>query len=204
MTSPRPDLSLRPDLARIASNIAPRSRVLDVGCGDGDLLDYLERDKDCDARGIELSREGVNDCLAKGLSVVQGDADDDLDDYPTDGFDIAVLSQTVQATRAPAKVVQNLLRIAPRAIVSFPNFGYWRVRLSLLLQGRMPVTTTLPIAWHETPNIHLCTVKDFAEMAEDIGADIVSVHSETGKTATGPLTRMNLLASNAMFVLARR
>lgn len=195
--------SLRPDLARIANNITPGSRVLDVGCGDGDLLGYLEAEKDCDARGIELSRAGVNRCLAKGLSVVQGDADDDLDAYPTDGFDVAVLSQTVQATRAPAKVVNNLLRLAPTAIVSFPNFGYWRVRLSLLLNGRMPVTQTLPISWHETPNIHLCTVTDFASMTAEIGARIVSIHSEAGSAAPADLRRVNLLASNAMFVLAR-
>lgn len=194
---------LRADLARIAANIAPGSRVLDVGCGDGDLLGFLEREKGCDARGIELSRDGVNRCLAKGLSVVQGDADDDLGDYPTDGFDVAVLSQTVQATRAPAQVVQNLLRIAPLAMVSFPNFGYWRVRLSLLFNGRMPVTQTLPVSWHETPNIHLCTVKDFAAMTQEIGAQIKSIHSENGSTSAAHLRRVNLLSSNAMFVLER-
>lgn len=196
-------LPLRPDLARIAANIAPGSRVLDVGCGDGDLLGFLEREKGCDARGIELSRDGVNRCLAKGLSVVQGDADDDLGDYPTDGFDVAVLSQTVQATRAPAQVVKNLLRIAPLAMVSFPNFGYWRVRLSLLFNGRMPVTQTLPVSWHETPNIHLCTVKDFAAMTREIGAQIQSIHSESGAASAASLRRVNLLSSNAMFVLGR-
>jgi methionine biosynthesis protein MetW len=194
---------LRPDLARIAANIAPRSRVLDVGCGDGDLLGFLESEKGCDARGIELSRDGVNRCLAKGLSVVQGDADDDLGDYPTNGFDVAVLSQTVQATRAPAQVVKNLLRIAPLAMVSFPNFGHWRVRLSLLFNGRMPVTQTLPVSWHETPNIHLCTVKDFAAMTQEIGAQIKSIHSENGNANAAHLRRVNLLSSNAMFVLER-
>lgn len=202
MTASTPQ-ELRPDLARIAHTIASGSRVLDVGCGDGDLLQYLETQKGCDARGIELSRSGVNRCLAKGLSVVQGDADADLRDYPTDGFDVAVLSQTVQATRAPAKVVENLLRIAPRAVVSFPNFGHWKVRLSLLLHGRMPVTQTLPVAWHETPNIHLCTVKDFAALTDEIGAKIVSVYSEKGARKPSALSSVNWSAAQAMFVLER-
>ncbi|MEM7569070.1 MAG: methionine biosynthesis protein MetW [Pseudomonadota bacterium] len=198
-------MTLRDDLASIAERVPEGARVLDVGCGDGTLMAWLEANKGCDARGIELSREGVNQCLDKGLSVVQGDADTDLASYPTDGFDVAILSKTLQATRAPATVVRNLVRIAPRAMVSFPNFGYWRVRLKLLLTGRMPVTDTLPVSWHETPNIHLCTVKDFASLAETLDVDVAEVFTPGGEGQSGPgaLRRFNLLAEEALFDLRR-
>jgi len=157
----------RGDHLLVAEMVAPGSRVLDVGCGDGDLLQLLER-RGVDGRGIELSREGVNRSVAKGLAVVQGDADTDLDAYPDDSFDYVILSQTLQATRQPKAVLENLLRIGQRAIVSFPNFGYWKMRLQLLVGGHMPRTENLPATWYETPNIHFCTIKDFVQLCDEI------------------------------------
>src|SRR5579863_7098911 len=141
----------RIDLLVVADMVAPKTRVLDVGCGDGTLLRLLAEERNVDARGIELSQQGVNDCVAKGLSVVQGDADTDLVDYPDDAFDYVILSQTLQATRQPRKVLQHMLRIGGRAIVSVPNFGHWRVRAQVALKGQMPVTGSLPVPWYETP-----------------------------------------------------
>jgi methionine biosynthesis protein MetW len=152
---------LRPDLAIIADHIPAEARVIDVGCGDGDLMAALRDQKGVDARGIEISRDGVAAAVARGLAVVQGDADTDLADYPSDSFDFAILSQTLQTTRRPDWVMEQMLRIAPRAFVSFPNFGHWRIRLALLCGGRMPVTRLLPLSWYETPNIHQLTVRDF-------------------------------------------
>ena len=147
--------------------VEPGSRVLDVGCGDGDLLRLLES-RGVDGRGIELSREGVNRCVAKGLAVVQGDADTDLVNYPDDGFDYVILSQTLQATRKPRVVIEHLLRIGRHAIVSFPNFGYWSIRLQLLVNGQMPRTDNLPATWYDTANIHFCTIKDFLQLCDEI------------------------------------
>lgn len=167
----------RVDLAVIADLISPKARVLDVGCGDGALLDLLEHDKGVDGRGIEISQRGVNECVARGLSVIQGDADSDLIDYPDKGFDYVVLSQTLQATRNPKLVLDQMLRIGDRAIISFPNFGHWRVRLSLLLKGRMPVTKDLPYSWYDTPNIHFCTIRDFVHLCEEVGATVESARA---------------------------
>lgn len=156
--------SLRPDLAVIAANVAPGSRVLDVGCGDGALMAALRDERGVDARGMELDPHDVAECVAKGLSVMQGDADTDLVDYPDAAFDYAILSQTLQTTKRPDKVLDELLRVGRKAFVSFPNFGHWRVRASLLWHGRMPVTRLLPVAWYETPNIHHVTVSDFRDL----------------------------------------
>jgi methionine biosynthesis protein MetW len=157
----------RADHQLVAEMVERGSKVLDVGCGDGDLLQLLEG-RGIDGRGVELSREGVNHCVAKGLAVVQGDADTDLVDYPDDAFDYVILSQTLQATRQPRTVLENLLRIGRRAIVSFPNFGFWRLRLQLLIGGHMPRTENLPNTWYDTPNIHFCTIKDFVQLCDEI------------------------------------
>ncbi|MGJ4907062.1 methionine biosynthesis protein MetW [Bradyrhizobium sp. HKCCYLRH2060] len=160
-------LAYRPDHLLVAGMVERGSKVLDIGCGDGDLLQLLES-RGIDGRGIELSREGVNHCVAKGLAVVQGDADTDLVDYPDDAFDYVILSQTLQATRQPKVVLENLLRIGRRAIVTFPNFGFWRLRLQLLVGGHMPRTDNLPFTWYDTPNIHFCTIKDFVQLCDEI------------------------------------
>lgn len=160
---------LRPDLAIIAANVAPGSRVLDIGCGDGALMAALRKGKQVDARGMELDPHGVAECVARGLSVMQGDADTDLTDYPDAAFDYAILSQTLQTTKRPDLVLDELLRVGRKAFVSFPNFAHWKVRLSLLWRGRMPVTRLLPVAWYETPNIHHVTVRDFRELVAQKG-----------------------------------
>jgi methionine biosynthesis protein MetW len=170
--APRYAIKIRADLQLIADMVEPGTRVLDVGCGDGALLDYLEHFKQVTGRGVELSQEGVNACVSQGLSVIQGDADTDLMDYPSDAFDFVILSQTLQATHDPRRVLEQLVRIGRRAVVSFPNFGHWQVRLRLLFGGRMPVTDGLPLPWYETPNIHLCTIRDFTALCERLGITV--------------------------------
>ena len=158
----------RVDQLLVADMVEPRSRVLDVGCGDGTLLRLLAEAKQVDARGIELSQRGVNDCVAKGLSVIQGDADTDLAGYPDNAFDYVILSQTLQATRQPRKVLEQMLRIGRHGIVSFPNFGHWRIRWQVAFGGRMPLTRNLSCSWYDTPNIHFCTIKDFVQLCDEI------------------------------------
>src|SRR5262249_26272806 len=172
MLAPGKPSEPRVDHVLIAEMVAEGSRVLDVGCGDGALLRLLSDTKRVDGRGIEVARERVNACVALGLAVIQGDADRDLADYPDDAFDYAILSLTIQATRHPKNVLENLLRIARSAIVSFPNFGHWRVRMDLLLKGRMPVNENLPEAWFVSPNAHLCTIKDFEDLCRVVNARV--------------------------------
>ena len=189
----------------IADMIEPGSRVLDIGCGDGALLAYLARHKKVDGRGIELSQSGVNACVGHGLSVIQGDADRDLDAYPIGAFDVVVLSQTLQATRQPRKVVEALVRIGRRAIVSFPNFGFWRIRLRLLVNGRMPVSHCLRLSVDETPNIHLCTIRDFVALCDEIGVRVersVTLDRHGRPYSLDPRGSLaNLLAEQGIFVL---
>lgn len=192
--------ALRPDLAVIADNVPHGARVLDVGCGDGTLTAELRKRKAADARGIEIDPANVAAAMARGLSVVQGDADTDLADYPDRAFDYAILSQTLQTTRAPDRVLDELLRIGARAFVSFPNFAYWRVRAALLFGGRMPLTKALPLSWHATDNIHQVTINDFRAMLAARGIMVEKAWFFSGdKLRSGPWA--NLLAEQAVFLL---
>ena len=202
-----PAMRERVDLAIIAGFVTPGARVLDVGCGDGALLKRLEDEKGVVGRGVEISQTGVNQAVARGLSVIQGDADHDLDIYPDGAFDYAILSQTLQATHNPRHVLEALLRIGRRAIVSFPNFGHWRIRLQFLTRGRMPVTEDLPYSWYDTPNIHFCTLHDFLSLADALGARIeeaVGLYGQGRRIGrTMPWGVWNLIAEQAVFVMSK-
>ena len=211
MTKPSHSLtaatSARADHLLIAEMVRPGTRVLDVGCGDGELLHLLAESKAVDARGMELSRENVNACVTRGLSVIQGDADVDLDDYPDQAFDFAILSLTIQATRRPKAVLENLLRIGRHAIVSFPNFGHWRVRSQLMLTGRMPITENLPEAWYTSPNAHLCTIKDFVDLVDLVEAKLERAVAFNSSGRRLPIRRslslQNLLGEKAVFLMTQ-
>lgn len=198
----------RRDLEIIADMIEDGSRVLDIGCGNGALLDFLGRNKGVDGRGIELSQTGVNACVAHGLSVIQGDADTDLEHYPDDAFDYVVLTRTLQATRSPRDVVSHLVRIGRHAIVSFTNFGHWRIRLEMLFGGRMPVVGDEDAAWYDTPNIHLCTIRDFSTLCDDLGLTVQRAlslsHSGTSRELKSAGTAANMRGEEAIFVLTRQ
>ncbi len=199
-------LDHRIDLQIIARMVKPNSKVLDVGCGDGELLALLAKMHNVDGRGMELSQSGVNKCVARGLSVIQGDADRDLAEYPSDAFDFVILSQTLQATRNPREVLRQMLRVGRHAIVSFPNFGSWRVRSSLFFGGRMPVNESLPHNWYDTPNIHFCTIDDFTALCDEMNVTVekaVALKANGQKMKFGHSRFVNLLGEQAVFLLKR-
>lgn len=194
--------ALRPDLALIADHVVPGSRVLDIGCGDGALMAALRDRKGVDARGMEIDPEKVEQSVSKGLSVIQGDADSDLAFYPDGAFDYAILSQTLQTTARPDRMLDELLRVGRTAFVSFPNFAHWRVRMALLWRGRMPVTRQLTYSWYDTPNIHHLTIADFRDLLVAKGVKtqrcwFVSDGREV--SAAGA----NWMAQNAVFEISR-
>ncbi|MGL4325272.1 MAG: methionine biosynthesis protein MetW [Beijerinckiaceae bacterium] len=199
--------SARLDHILIADMVEKNARVLDVGCGEGELLSLLGATKNVDGRGIELSREGVSRTVSRGLAVIQGDADTDLADYPDDSFDYVILSQTIQATRNPRQVLEQMLRVGHRAIVSFPNFGHWRIRSQLVFRGRMPVTENLPDTWYNTPNIHFCTIRDFVALCREVGAvtERAVALNAAGRPieVNAPWWFWNLFGDQAVFLLRR-
>jgi methionine biosynthesis protein MetW len=195
---------VREDFKEILRLVRPGSRVLDVGCGEGGLLELLVRDNQVDGRGLEISPEGVSACLARGLAVVQGDADRDLDYFPAQAFDYVILSQTLPQVLRPRHVLRELLRIGEQAIVSLPNFGHWRVRMDLLLHGRMPVTGVLTEPWWATPNIHLCTVRDFTALCDDLGLAIDACAALPARPIDPSRGAENWRAEAALFLLSRK
>ncbi len=198
---------LRPDLALVASMIPERARVLDIGCEDGVLLEALVKEKGVLGRGLELSQSGVNSSVRRGLSVVQGDADRDLEHYPDLSFDVVVLSRTLPAMRSPDKVLAELLRIGRCAIVSFANFGYWRVRLHLLWRGRMPVTHALSKPWYATDNIHLCTIRDFLALTERLDIEVekaIALDPQSRSHQIVSKRYANLFGEVGLFLLTKR
>lgn len=200
-------MSWRADYTAILNAVPNGARVLDIGCSDGQLMQILQTEKSAIVRGMEISQDGVNACVAKGLSVIQGDADLDLGLFANDAFDMVVLSDTIQATLKPKKILEELKRIGKRAIISLPNFGHWSVRLNLLLNGTMPVTKDLPSTWYETANLHLCTIKDFCILARESGFKIISITPVNGQKLGEPRQDcggfINLLAQTAVFILER-
>jgi methionine biosynthesis protein MetW len=198
---------IRVDLALIAGMIAPHSRVLDIGCSDGTLIDHLFRNLHCDARGLELDMQAVTQAVTHGLAVMQGDADTDLATYPDNAFDYVVLSRTLQAVEKPREVLAQMLRIGTHAIVSFPNFGHWTLRLQLLLTGRMPMTTTWSRMWYETPNIHPCTIRDFFALCETDGYCVENWLAADEEGARTPWRRSrrlaNLFGEQGLFLLRK-
>lgn len=194
--------TLRPDLAIIARNVRAGSRILDVGCGDGALMAALRDHKQADARGLEIDPVNVATAVSRGLSVIQGNADTDLADYPDCSFDYAILSQTLQTTHRPDLVLDNLLRIGRQAFVSFPNFAQWRIRFAHMFGGRMPVTKQLPYRWYDTPNIHHVTIDDFRSYLKDGGFVVEGQWFLTGNKPRKE-GMANLLAEHAVFLLRR-
>jgi len=191
----------------IADLIKPNTRVLDVGCGDGTLMEFLKNNKEIDIRGIEISKNNVQQCIGKGLTVIEGDAEKDLSQFPDGSFDFVILSQTLQAFLNPEKVISELLRVGKKAIVTIPNFGYWKVRLHLLIKGTMPVTRTLPDEWYNTPNLHMCTIKDFFSFCENrkinLYKSIALQNLKSSKITNTNLNLKNLTAVLGIFLIEK-
>ena len=200
--------AIREDFAEILKLVRPNARVLDIGCEDGELLELLSRERRVDGQGLEISQAGVSACLARGLAVVQGDGDRDLDHFPTRAFDYAILSKTLQQMREPRHVLSELLRIADQAIVSVPNFGHWRMRASLMTRGRMPETRALPDPWWDTANIHLCTLRDFTDLCRELDLRVDACAALSGGKPARPIKPdgplENWRSESALFLLSRR
>ena len=198
---------MKPEFKIIADLIETNTRVLDVGCGDGTLMEFLKINKKIDIRGIEISKNNVQQCIGKGLTVIEGDAEKDLSQFPDGSFDFVILSQTLQAFLNPEKVISELLRVGKKAIVTIPNFGYWKVRLHLLMKGTMPVTRTLPDEWYNTPNLHMCTIKDFFTFCENrkinIYKSIARQNLTSSKITTTNLALKNLTAVLGIFLIEK-
>ena len=197
--------NLRKDLNLIANLIEDNSKIIDIGCGDGELLDFLNKNKNAKIQGLEIDQKKVNKCVAKGLSVIQGDADKDLSLYPEKSFEYVILSQTIQATLEPKKILYELTRIGEKVIVSIPNFGFWKVRLDLLFKGKMPITRKLNSTWFDTDNIHLCTILDFLELCDQLNLKVkqtVTITSKKQKKFSGkPSIKENIFAEEAIFLI---
>ena len=198
-------ITLRKDLDLIANLVEDNSKVIDIGCGNGELLNFLSKNKNSKIQGLEINQKKVNKCVSKGLSVIQGDADKDLGLYPEKSFDYVILSQTIQATLEPEKILTELTRIGKRVIVSIPNFGFWKVRLDLLVKGKMPITSKLNSTWFETENIHLCTVSDFTDLCDQLNLKIkqtVTIASNKQKRFFGKPNKLaNIFAEEAIFLI---
>jgi len=191
----------------ISDIITEKSRVLDVGCDDGSLMEFLKKDKNVDIRGIEISKDKVQTCISKGLTVIEGDAELDLKQFPDKSFDYVVLGQTLQAFINPEKVIKELLRVGNKAIVTIPNFGHWKVRLNLLIQGTMPVTKVLPNEWYNTPNIHMCTIKDFFKFSKimnfKIFKSLALINKNVSNINSSNLSFKNLFCELGIFLIEK-
>ena len=191
----------------ISELIENNTRVLDVGCGDGTLMKYLKDEKHVDTRGLEISKKNVQDCTSKGLSVIEGNAEKDLHQFPNLSFDYVILSQTLQAFYNPEKVIDDLLRVANKAIVTIPNFGHWKVRIHLLLKGTMPITETLPNEWYSTPNLHMCTIKDFFNFCSkkkiELYKSIALNGEKTSAINSGNINIRNLSSELGIFLIKK-
>tara|TARA_B100000945_G_C20149453_1_gene487811 strand:- start:46 stop:639 length:594 start_codon:yes stop_codon:yes gene_type:complete len=196
---------MKKEFKAIADIIPKNISVLDVGCGDGSLMNLLIKEKNIKARGLEIKEEYVKKCISRGLSVIEGDAETELHQFPDQSFDFVILSQTLQAFYNPEKVLKDLLRVGKSAIVSIPNFGYWKVRTSLLFFGKMPVTKTLPNNWYDTPNLHMCTIKDLFNFCSDKNIKINKViglnENRTSEIKKSNLERKNLFSKIGIFWL---
>ncbi len=206
MTDPRANGIMRPDLGIVASMIPRGSRVLDLGCGDGALLAHLISERDCRGQGVEVSPEAFHRCLARGIAVVSADIDEGLSDFADDSFDAVVLSQTLPSLHRPLQALREMMRVAPLAVVSFPNFGHWRLRADLLFHGRMPTSRTLPYPWHDSPNIRFCTISDFERLLADGRWTVLErrlLDARGQPAAPGGRRRPNLLAAGAVYAITR-
>lgn len=191
----------------ITKLIKDQSRVLDVGCGDGELMQYLKKEKHIDIRGLEISKQNVRICISKGLTTLEGDAEKDLIQFPDKSFDYVILSQTLQAFLNPEKVINELLRVGKKAVVTIPNFGYWKIRLHLLFKGTMPITETLPSEWYNTPNLHMCSIKDFVHFCEKnnfkLNESLALNENNFSSISKANLNFKNLMADLGIFILEK-